>query len=61
VKLLEEDLSTVIAKVEPPRSDEDIAELDETVEGGVPESAQEEDPVVVSEENEGDKDRRDKK
>lgn len=61
VKLVEEDLSTLIAKVDPPRSDEEMAELDEAVEGGVPESAQEEDPIVVSEENEGDKDRRDKK
>lgn len=62
VKLVEEDLTTLIAKVDPPRSDEEMAELDEAVEGGVPESAQEEDPIVVSEENEGDKDRgRDKK
>lgn len=61
VKLVEEDLTVLIAKVEAPRSDEEIAELDEVVEGGVPESAMEEDPIVVSEENEGDKDRRDKK
>jgi len=61
VKLMEEDLTMLVAKVEPPRSDEEMAELDEAVEGGVPESAQEEAPVVVSEENEGDKDRRDKK
>jgi len=61
VKLVEEDLSKVVAKVDPPRSDAEMAELDEAVEGGVPESAQEEDPVVVSEENEGDMDRRDKK
>ena len=61
VKLVEEDLTVLIAKVEAPRSDEAMAELDEAVEGGVPESAMEEDPIVVSEENEGDKDRRDKK
>lgn len=62
VKLTEEDLTTLIAKVDPPRSDEEMAELDEVVEGGVPDSAKEEDPIVVSEENEGDKDRgRDKK
>lgn len=61
VKLVEEDMEVVIAKVDPPRSDEEMEALDEAVEGGVPESAQEEDPVVVSEENEGDKDRRDKK
>jgi large subunit ribosomal protein L25 len=61
VKLVEEDLTTVIAKVEPPRSDEEMAELEEAVVEEVPESAQEEAPIVVSEENEGDKDRRDKK
>jgi large subunit ribosomal protein L25 len=61
VKFVEEDLTTLIAKVEPPRSDEEMAELDEVVEGGVPASAMEEAPIVVSEENEGDKDRRDKK
>jgi large subunit ribosomal protein L25 len=61
VKLVEEDMSTVIAKVEPPRSDAEMEALDEEVDGGVPESAQEEAPVVVMEENEGDKDRRDKK
>ena len=61
VTLVEEDLTVLIAKVEPPRSDEEMAELDEAVEGEIPENAQEEAPVVVSEENEGDKDRRDKK
>jgi large subunit ribosomal protein L25 len=61
VKLVEEDLTTLIAKVDPPRSDEELAELEEAVVETVPESAQEEDPIVVSEENEGDKDRRDKK
>jgi large subunit ribosomal protein L25 len=61
VSLVEEDLTVIIAKVEAPRSDEEIAELDEAVEGGVPESVLEEDPIVVSEENEGGKDRRDKK
>jgi large subunit ribosomal protein L25 len=63
VKLVEEDLETVIAKVDPPRSDEEMAELDEDVNESaeLPEGVQEEEPVVVSEENEGDKDRRDKK
>jgi large subunit ribosomal protein L25 len=61
VTVVAEDMTALVAKVEPPRSDEEMAELDEAVEGGVPESAQEEAPVVVSEENEGDKDRRDKK
>src|SRR6185369_1285530 len=61
VKLVEEDLEVIIAKVEPPRTDAELEELDEVVEGGVPEGAQEENPIVVAEENEGDKDRRDKK
>lgn len=61
VTLIEEDLTTLIAKIDPPRSDEEMAELDEAVEGELPEGVQEEDPIVVSEENEGDKDRRDKK
>jgi large subunit ribosomal protein L25 len=61
VKIVAEDLTTLVAKVDPPRSDEEMAELEEEVVETVPESAQEEDPVVVSEENEGDKDRRDKK
>jgi large subunit ribosomal protein L25 len=61
VKLVEEDLATLVAKVEAPRTEEEMDALDEVVEGGVPESAMEEDPVVVTEENEGDKDRRDKK
>jgi len=61
VKLVDEDMSTLVAKVEAPRSDEEMAELDETVSDELPEGVKEEDPVVVSEENEGDKDRRDKK
>ncbi len=61
VKLVEEDLTVLIAKVEPPRSDEEMAELDTAVDGELPEGVKEEDPTVVSEENEGDKDRRDKK
>jgi len=61
VKLTEEDLETIIAKVEPPRTEAEMEELDEAVEEELPEGAQEEEPVVVSEENEGDKDRRDKK
>jgi large subunit ribosomal protein L25 len=61
VKIVEEDLETLVAKVEPPRSDEEMAELDEDVAEEMPEGVAEEDPVVVAEENEGDKDRRDKK
>lgn len=62
VKLVTEDLDALVAKVEPPRSEEELAELEEEVVETVPESAQEEAPVVVSEENEGDRDKgRDKK
>jgi large subunit ribosomal protein L25 len=64
VKLVEEDPEIVIAKVDPPRSDEEMEALDEDVNEGaeLPEGVKEEDPVVLSEENEGDKDRgRDKK
>jgi large subunit ribosomal protein L25 len=61
VKLTIEDLDTLVAKVDPPRSDEELAELDETVSETLPEGVQEEQPVVVAEQNEGDKDRRDKK
>jgi large subunit ribosomal protein L25 len=63
VKLVEENLVTVIAKVEPPRTEEEMAELDEPVDEAaeMPEGVQEEEPIVVSEENEGDKDRRDSK
>lgn len=61
VKLLIEDVDTLVVKVEPPRSDEELAELDESVTEELPEGVAEEQPIVVSEENEGDKDRRDKK
>ncbi len=61
VKLTIEDVETLVAKVEPPRSDEEMAELDEAVGEEVPEGARDDEPIVVSEENEGDKDRRDKK
>ncbi len=63
VKLMEEDLAMVVAKVEPPRTDAEIAELEEALNEAeqLPESVKEEAPTVVSEENEGDKDRRDKK
>jgi len=62
VKLLMEDANDVlVAKIDPPRSDAEMAELDEELTEQLPEGVQEEQPVVVSEENEGDKDRRDKK
>lgn len=61
VKLMLEDVETLIVKVEPPRSDEEMAELEGDLGEEVPQSAKEEDPIVVAEENEGDKDRRDKK
>jgi large subunit ribosomal protein L25 len=63
VKLVETELDTLVVKVEPPRSDEEMAELEESIDESseLPEGVKEDEPVVVSEENEGDKDRRDKK
>jgi large subunit ribosomal protein L25 len=63
VKIVTEETDMLVAKVEPPRSDEEIAELEEALDEAseLPEGVREEDPIVVSEENEGDKDRRDKK
>lgn len=62
VKLVSEDLDVIVAKVDPPRTDAEMAELDEAIDTSeLPEGVKEEAPVVVSEENEGDKDRRDKK
>lgn len=55
------DPEELVAKVEAPRTDEELAELDEAVSEELPEGVAEEAPSVVSEENEGDKDRRDKK
>jgi large subunit ribosomal protein L25 len=59
--LVEEPSEILVAKVEPPRSDEEMAELEEAVSEDLPEGVQEEQPIVVKEENEGDMDRRDKK
>ncbi len=50
------DLEELVAKVEPPRSDEEMAELDAEVVEDLPEGVAEE-QEVVSEENEGDKDK----
>lgn len=58
VRLLEEELSLVVASVEPPRSDEELAELDEAVGDAVPEGVADDEPIVVAEENEGNKDRK---
>lgn len=63
VKLTAEDLGSLVVKVEPPRSEEEMAELDEAVPASeeLPEGVAEDEETVVTEENEGDKDRRDKK
>jgi large subunit ribosomal protein L25 len=62
VNLLMEDAEEMlVAKVDPPRSDAEMAELDDELSEQLPEGVEEEQPIVVSEENEGDKDRRDKK
>ncbi len=57
VKLLEEDTTLLVASVEQPRSDEEMAELDEAVGDAVPEGVADEEPIVVSEESGGNKDR----
>lgn len=58
VKLLDEDLATLVAKVDPPRTDEEMEELDEPVDEAaeMPEGVKE-DSEVITEENEGHKDR----
>jgi large subunit ribosomal protein L25 len=56
VKLLEEDLTASVAKIEAPRSDEEMAELEEGVGETVPEGVADEAEAVV-EENGGNKDR----
>jgi large subunit ribosomal protein L25 len=57
VKLVTEDTDMLVAKVEPPRSDEEMAELDETVEETLPDGVEEEAPTVVAEDNGGRNDR----
>lgn len=61
--LVDEPESVLVAKVEAPRSDEELADLEAPIDEAseIPENAKEEQPSVVTEENEGDKDRRDKK
>ena len=60
VKLVDDDLTQLVAKIDPPRSDEEMAELEEGVSEELPEGVAEE-QTAVKEENEGDMDRRDKK
>lgn len=60
VKLTADDLDQVVVKVEPPRSDEELAELDAPIDEAaeLPEGVKEEDPAaIVAEENEGKADR----
>ena len=58
VKLLEEDLTLLVAAVEAPRSDEEMAELDEAIGDAVPVGVADDVPIVVSEESGGNKDRK---
>jgi large subunit ribosomal protein L25 len=61
VKFVEENLDTVVARVEAPRSQEELEELDEEPGDAVPEGATEGDEqAAVSESNEGDKDQQGK-
>lgn len=59
VRLVQEDLGALVARVEPPRTDEEMAELEEAVDEAaeLPEDVKEEEPVVVSEESGGREDR----
>lgn len=58
VKLTDEDLTALVAKIEAPRSDEELAELEEKVEEELPEGvAEEATDEVITEENGGNKDR----
>jgi len=59
VKLVHEDLGALVARVEPPRSDEEMAELDQAVneQAELPEGVKEEAPAVVSEDSGGREDR----
>ncbi|HEY6737153.1 MAG TPA: 50S ribosomal protein L25 [Candidatus Saccharimonadia bacterium] len=56
VELAEDDLTQLVAKVEPPRSEAEMAELEESVEGELPEGVAE-DQTAVKEENSGSADR----
>jgi large subunit ribosomal protein L25 len=58
--MIEDPESVMVAKVEAPRSEEEMAELDAEVSEELPEGVQEEEPAVVSEENEGSADRQGK-
>ncbi len=57
VKLISEDLSAVIAKVEAPRSDEELEELESEVTEELPEGVAEEAPEVIADNHEEDRDR----
>jgi large subunit ribosomal protein L25 len=57
VKTLVEDPGTLIVKVDPPRSDEELAELEEAIGDEVPEGVKEEEPEVLPDNHEEDADR----
>ena len=61
VKFTTEDLGALIAKVEAPRSEEEMAELDEEVKEELPEEVIEEEPIVKVEHDEEDAERLSKK
>jgi large subunit ribosomal protein L25 len=57
VKLTIEDLDTIVARVDAPRGEDELSELDEKVVEELPEGVQEEEPIVVTDNYEEDKDR----
>jgi large subunit ribosomal protein L25 len=57
VKLTIEDLGTIVARVDAPRGEEELSELDEKVVEVLPEGVQEEAPEVIADIHEEDKDR----
>jgi large subunit ribosomal protein L25 len=57
VRLVGDDLDTVIVKVEAPRSDEEIADLEVPIASELPEGVQEEAPEVIADVHEEDADR----
>ncbi|MBW4061342.1 50S ribosomal protein L25 [Candidatus Saccharibacteria bacterium] len=58
VKLLVEDTETLVVKVEAPRSDEEIAELEADLTEVLPEGVKEDEPAVVAEESGGNRDKK---
>jgi len=57
VKLLIENPNTLVVRVEAPRSEEELSELETPIEENLPEGVEEEEPIVLADDHEEDKDR----